>query len=405
MVAVAGFKHFVSEGLAEESGTGMGERAYLDHNATSPLRPAVADAMTRALALVGNPSSIHAEGRLARAAVENARRQVAAAVGAEPRNVVFTSGATEALNTLLRTSPSIETASARVARIVRGATEHDAVIGASGSEAEILDVDADGLVAIDGLSERLAPRGDGVAMLALQLANGETGVVQPIDRIAAVARSAEALMVGDAVAACGKMAIHIRDLGVDALVLSAHKFGGPKGAGAIVINGDRLRIAEPLLRGGGQEQRRRSGTENVAAIVGMGAAVEEATAGLSAEAERQRGLRDRLLDGLRAVRPDLVVFGENAPRLPNTLNVGVQGLRSETAVMAFDLAGVAISAGSACSSGKVKRSHVLGAMGVAPDLADGALRFSLGWTSTEADIGKAIEVFRAVASHEARRAA
>ncbi len=177
-------------------------------------------------------------------------------------------------------------------------------------------------------------------------------------------------------------------------MVSAHKIGGPKGVGAIVLNGERLAIAEPLIGGGGQEMRRRSGTENVAGIVGMGAAADEAVAAIESEANRLAALRDRLLDGLLAVRPDIVVFGSGAPRLPNTLNIGVPGLRSETAVIALDLAGVAVSSGSACSSGKVRRSHVLDAMGVAPALAEGALRFSLGWTTTEAEITKAVRPSR-----------
>jgi cysteine desulfurase len=212
-----------------------------------------------------------------------------------------------------------------------------------------------------------------------------------------------ALMVCDAVAAFGKIAIHLADLNADAIVISAHKFGGPKGAGAVILNGGTLQIQQPLLSGGGQEMRRRSGTENVAGIVGMGIAANEAISHLQGEADRMAALRGRLLQGLRDVRADLVVFGARAHRLANTLNIGVPGLTSETAVIAFDLAGVAVSSGSACSSGKVKRSHVLDAMGVSRGLAESALRFSLGWSTTDAEIDKAITAFATVAKAAAQR--
>ncbi len=380
----------------------MGERAYCDHNATTPLRPEAAEAMARAFSLVGNPSSIHAEGRAARAAIDRARHQVAAAVGGEAKNVVFTSGATEALNTLLRPSPAIVHGDGRsFEELICGATEHDAVLGAAGPSVGRLGVDGGGLIA----AEELARLGDvgAPALVALQLANSETGVIQPV--AATTAQLRDSAVVCDAVAAWGKIPVDIRTLGVAAIALSAHKIGGPKGVGAIVLNGDRLRIAEPLLKGGGHEMRRRSGTENVGGIVGMGAAAEVAVAAMPEESNRLAALRDGLLAGLRAARPDLVVFGENVPRLPNTLNIGVPGLKAETAVIAFDLAGVAISSGSACSSGKVRRSHVLDAMGVAPELAESALRFSLGWTTTEADVAKAIDAFTTIAGAKARRAA
>ncbi len=383
----------------------MGERAYLDHNATTPLRHAAAEAMTRALQIVGNPSSIHAEGRAARAAIDRARHQVAAAVGGRARDVTFTSGATEALATLLRLSPSIvgTAGGGSFVRFIRPDVEHGAVLAACGAAAERAPVDADGLVRLAEIDAMLAE--PGAAIVALQAANGETGVLQPVAAVAERARAQDAIVVCDAVAAFGKVPLDLATLGVDALVVSAHKIGGPKGVGAIILNGDRLAIAEPLIGGGGQEMRRRSGTENVAGIVGMGAAAETVVAEINAEAKRLAALRDQLMAGLRAVRPDLVVFGEGSPRLPNTLNVGVPGLRSETAVIAFDLAGVALSSGSACSSGKVKRSHVLDAMGVAPELAESALRFSLGWTTTEADVGKAIAAFETIAGGAAIRAA
>jgi cysteine desulfurase len=383
-----------------------GSRAYLDHNATTPLRSAAAEAMTRALSLVGNPSSIHAEGRAARAAMDKARMQIAAAVGGEAKNVIFTSGATEALNTLLRPSPAVTSASGakRTDRLLVLASEHSAALAGGGfapDAVETLHVDADGLVDLAYLEARLAELSDASGFapvtVAVQLANSETGVIQPMLDVSQLTDRFGALLVCDAVVGFGKIPVNMTDINVDAIVISAHKFGGPKGVGAIVLNGGTVQIDHPLLSGGGQEMRRRSGTENVAGIVGMGMAAQEVTVELASQARRIEHLRNTLLAGFRALRPDLVVFGENAPRLPNTLNISVPGMTSETAIIAFDLAGVAISSGSACSSGKVKRSHVLDAMGVSGDLAASALRFSLGWTTTQADIDMAISVFGKVA--------
>jgi cysteine desulfurase len=385
----------------------MGQRAYLDHNATTPLRPVAAEAMARAFALPGNPSSIHAEGRAARAVVEAARSQVARAFGAEAKHVVFTSGATEGLNTLLRPSPSVNWRSGakRSERLLVLASEHDAVMAGGGFAAEVIEripVDDNGIVDLAWLETRLAALAiDGFApvTVAIQLANGETGVIQPVAEASRIVRGHGAMLVCDAAQAAGKVAVDIAALGADALVVSAHKFGGPKGAGAIILAGERLSIGEPLLKGGGQEMRRRSGTENVAAIAGMGAAIAEATAGPGAEGRRLASLGERMIAGFRMARPDLTLFGEGAPRLPNTGCIGVPGLSSETAVIAFDLAGVAVSAGSACSSGKVKRSHVLEAMGVDALLAASALRFSLGWSTAEADIDLAVAAFAGVAGN------
>jgi cysteine desulfurase len=390
----------------------MGERAYLDHNATTPLRPAAAQAMTRALSLAGNPSSIHAEGRAARAAMDRSRAQIASAVGGEAKNVIFTSGATEALNTLLRPSPAVTSLSGAkdTKRLLVLATEHSAALAGGGfstDQIETLPVDPDGLIDLAHLEKRLMElsNADGFApvTVAVQLANSETGVIQPVRAVSQLADRFGALMVCDAVAAFGKIPVSLADLNADAIVISAHKFGGPKGVGAIILNGGTLQIQQPLLTGGGQEMRRRSGTENVAGIVAMGVAAQEAVAHVRGEADRITELRDLLLNGFHSIRPDLVVFGENAPRLPNTLNIGVPDQKSETAVIAFDLGGVAISSGSACSSGKVKRSHVLDAMGASRELAESALRFSLGWTTTQADIDKAIAVFAHVAETTAQR--
>jgi cysteine desulfurase len=390
----------------------MGERAYLDHNATTPLRPAAAEAMARALDLIGNPSSIHAEGRAARSAMDRARAQIASAVGGEAKNVIFTSCATEALNTLLRPSPAVTSHSGakQTNRLLVLATEHSAALAGGGfaaGDVETLPVDGNGLIDLSYLETRLMELADASGFasvtVAVQLANSETGVIQSVRAVSQLADRFGALMVCDAVAAFGKIPVNLADLNADAIVVSAHKFGGPKGVGAIILNGWTLQTQQPLLSGGGQEMRRRSGTENVAGIVAMGVAAEDAVAHIRGEADRITELRERLLAGFRIVRPDLAVFGENAPRLPNTLNIGVPDLKSETAVIAFDLGGVAVSSGSACSSGKVKRSHVLDAMGVDRELAESALRFSLGWTTTQADIDKAIAVFGKVAKAAQRQ--
>jgi cysteine desulfurase len=293
------------------------------------------------------------------------------------------------------------------------ATEHSAVLAGGGFAAgdiETIPVGADGLADLAWLERRLGELAEidgkfAPVTIALQLANSETGVIQPVREASMIADRYGACFICDAVAAVGKIPVSIADLNADAIVLSAHKFGGPKGVGTVVLNGEHLFLNEPLLKGGGQEMRRRSGTENVPGIVAMGVAIEEAVAGLAAEAGRLGALRDRLLAGFHVIRPDTVDFAGEAPRLPNTLSIGVPGLKAETALIAFDLAHVSISSGSACSSGKVKRSHVLDAMGVAPDLADSALRFSLGWTTSENDIAMAEAAFAKIAATGHRAAA
>jgi cysteine desulfurase len=382
-------------------------RAYLDHNATTPMRTAAVEAMSHALInLNGNPSSVHAEGRSARAAIDTARKAVALAVGGEAKNVIFTSGATEALNTLLRPSPFVTSYSGakHTQKLLVLATEHSAAFAGGGFTAEHIEtiaVDINGMIDLARFEEKLATlaNSDGFApvTVAVQFANSETGVIQPVPAVSQLTDRFGALLVCDAVAAFGKVPVNLAELNADAIVISAHKFGGPKGIGGIILNGATLQMQEPLLRGGGQEMRRRSGTENVPAIVGMGVAATECTHHMTAESERIAMLRDQLAREFRMIRSDLVIFGESAPRLPNTLNCAVPGLKAETALINFDLGGVAVSSGSACSSGKVKRSHVLDAMGVASDLAECALRFSLGWTTTEADIAKTISIFASLA--------
>ncbi|MCJ2079679.1 cysteine desulfurase family protein [Methylobacterium sp. J-090] len=357
-------------------------RAYLDHNATSPVRPEVAAAVARALALSGNPSSVHAEGRAARAALEHARAQVGRLVGAGRGRVVFTSGGTEAANAVL--SGALRRAGeAAPTRLIIGATEHPCVAAGHRFPAEgvdVIPVDASGVIDRVALAERLdRHRGEGV-LVSVHAANNETGVIQPLSDIVALARGhGRALVHSDAVQAVGKIPLDFAALGLDALTLSGHKFAAPRGVGAVVLAAG-VTLEPAFLRGGGQEGRLRAGTENLPGLVGMGVAAEMAGLGESREV-----LRDAMEAGLRALAPDLVVFGEGAPRLPNTLSFSIPGLDAPTAVMRLDLSGIAVSSGSACASGKVARSPVLAAMGVSPDLAAGALRVSLGWNSTESD--------------------
>jgi cysteine desulfurase len=372
-------------------------RSYLDHNATTPVRPEVVDVMLAALSMPGNPSSVHGEGRAARAVMETAREQVASLCGARAADVVFTSGGTEAAATVL--SPGLMECSGerdcvRVpgSLLLYGATEHACVRdGHRFSElAEAVPVDADGLADLAWLEARLerlsVERPGARALVSLHLANNETGVIQPIAEAAATARRHGALLHCDAVQAAGKIAIDIKALGADVLTLSAHKIGGPKGVGAIVFRSGAYELADKPIRGGGQERGWRAGTENVPGIAGFGLAAEIAGKVLDAEMARLTGLRDALEAGILALAPETTIFGGSAPRLPNTSAFATPGIKAETALIMLDLAGIALSSGSACSSGKVKRSHVLDAMGVDPAMSAGALRASLGWTTSGADI-------------------
>ncbi len=364
-----------------------GQRSYLDYNATAPIRPEAAEAMLRALELPGNASSVHAEGRAARAEIERAREKVARLVGTKAKNVVFTSGGTEASNFVL--SPSLRRlGQPGASRLLIGATEHPCGLGGHRfppESVETIPVDGQGVVDLAWLKDRLAA-GEGPILVSVQLANNETGVLQPVAELARLVREHGGLIHTDAVQAAGKVPLGMAELGVDALTLSAHKIGGPKGIGAVILASDQIEIAERLIRGGGQEKNYRAGTENVAAIAGFGAAAEIALAVLDDEAARLRELRDGAEAHLRRIAPEGVVFGGQAERLPNTLAFAIPGLKAETALIAFDLEGIALSSGSACSSGKVRRSHVLDAMGVEPALAEGAMRVSLGWKTTKEDV-------------------
>lgn len=343
------------------------------------MRPEVAAAITAAMAEVGNPSSVHAEGRRARALVERARAQVAELVGAEPGDVVFTSGGTEANNLAL--------SGERTVAVFASAVEHAAVLGASRNGLETFPVDRDGVADLERLDRLLAGR-TGSALVALQVANNETGVVQPVIEAGHVATRHGARLHADAVQAAGRIALDVASLEVDSLALSAHKLGGPMGVGALVLAPGRD-MPGHLVTGGGQENGRRGGTENVPAIVGFGLAAELAGRSVQGEAVRLRSLRDGFEARLRSLAPDAVIFGEGRPRLPNTSCFSIPGLKAETALIALDLDGVAVSSGAACSSGRVRRSHVLDAMAVEAGLADGAIRVSFGWTSTPDDVVRA----------------
>jgi cysteine desulfurase len=373
----------------------MTDRVYLDWNATTPLRPEARAAMVAAWDLSGNPSSVHAEGRRARRLVEDARAVIAGAVGALPRNVVFTSGGTEA-NTLALTPGLRSAAGQPVERLLLSAIEHVSVLAGGRFAAKAIGkirVSRSGVVDLEYLLGLLAAGPP--ALVSIMAANNETGAVQPLAEAAAMVHAAGGLLHVDAIQAFGKIALNLKDMAADLLSLSAHKLGGPKGAGALVL-ADGLAGLEPFLRGGGQELGRRAGTENVAGIVGFGAAVGAAMTAFDADAKRLENLRNRLESGLRET-PGMIVFSEDAPRLPNTTLFTVPGMRAETAVIGFDLAGVAVSSGSACSSGKVQPSHVLEAMGFSPKLAQGAVRLSLGWSTSQSEVDCCLEAWRKLA--------
>ena len=370
-------------------------RAYLDYNATAPVRPAVADAVARALLLPGNPSSIHAEGRAARAALEAARAAVAGLVNARPEQVIFTSGGTEAANAILSGALRRQGLPAPT-RLLHTTTEHPCVAAGhrfADTAVDLLPVNADGVIDLAALEARLAALAGETVLLSVHAANNETGAVQPLAEVVALARAhGRALVYSDAVQAAGKIRLDMTALGLDALTLSGHKFAAPKGVGALVL-AEGVTLENAFLRGGGQERRQRCGTEALPAIVGMGDAARIARDSLDREAARLSVLRDRIEAGVRAFAPDAVVFAAGAPRLPNTLAFAVPGLDAPSALIALDLAGVAVSSGSACSSGKVARSATLAAMGVDPALAGGALRVSLGWNSVDADAACFLDAF------------
>lgn len=352
---------------------------YLDHNATARVRPQAIAAMTRVLENVGNPSSIHAAGRTARAVMEQARADVGALIGAPESTAIFTSGGTEA------NAIAIESAVAAGARrLIVSAIEHDSIQETSrilGVAVEVLPVTSDGVADLARLRERLTRWNaqDGKPFVALMLANNETGVIQPVAEAAEIVHAADGWLHVDAIQAAGKIAVDSRALGADTLSISAHKLGGPQGIGALTF-GPRATLSR-RQHGGGQERGRRGGTENLPGIAGFGAAAVEALAALE-DYQARAVWRDAVAERLKAVGG--VVMGEAAPRLPNTLCIATPDYTSDLQVMGLDLAKVMISAGSACSSGKVKASPVLMAMGQG-DLAGCAIRVSGGWDTTQSD--------------------
>jgi cysteine desulfurase len=367
-------------------------RTYLDYNATAPLRPEAREAALAAMETTGNPSSVHAEGRGARRIVEEARSDVARLAGVSPRCISFVSGGTEAANSALNPYFGAGRGAAPLERLIVSAGEHVCVLsGHRFPAAEVAPLRPDGRLDLDWLEA--ACRRPGRALLALQGANNETGVIQPVAEAAALIHAAGGFAFCDAVQMAGRTDCNIAGLGADAMMFSAHKMGGPKGVGALATAHAGISLGEPLVRGGGQERGARAGTENVAAIAGFGAAARLCLTETAAEASRLLGLRERLAGVVQSVAPDAVVFCSSAPRLPNTLCFAVPGVEAATLMIALDLAGVAVSSGSACSSGKVAPSHVLAAMGVPRELARGAIRLSLGWASGERDVGRFAEAF------------
>jgi cysteine desulfurase len=375
-----------------------GARIYLDHNASSPMRPEARAAVVAALDIAGNPSSIHAEGRAARNLVETAREQVAALSGSAPRQVVFTSGGSEALNWVLRSGFDCIVASALEHDAVRAAIEH------SGARTiEIAATDA-GVIDLGSLARALdEAKGHDRAALALQIANNETGAIQPFAEAAALAKAAGVTVIADAVQAAGRIPLDFTSLGADYMALSAHKLGGPKGAGALLIAEGRY--ATPLVAGGGQEMGRRAGTENVPGIAGFGAAAEAARRDI----ERMTGLvrlRGRLERGVKAATPAVRFIADAVRRLPGTSSIALAGCSAETLVIQLDLAGLAVSAGSACTSGKVARSRVLTAMSLPEEIVRAAIRVSLGWSTRESDVEAFIAAWGVInARHGAKRVA
>jgi len=370
------------------------EPIYLDYNATAPIRAEVIALTMEIMATVGNASSVHQAGRKARARIDKARQQVADLVGAPAKNVIFTSGGTEADNLALRGfGPR---------HLIVSGIEHGAILAPAfllDRDAAIVDVDEQGRVDLDALEAALAAS-DGPALVSLMLANNETGVIQPVAEAAEIAHAHDALLHCDAIQGAGKITIDINELGADLLSLSAHKFGGPQGVGALVMREDRTVLAQMV--GGGQEMGRRSGTENVAGIAGFGEAARLAAEDL-AEFAKLAKLRDDLEDRLAEIAPARKIIGADADRVPNTSCVTMPGVRSDTQVMALDLAGIAVSAGSACSSGKVSASHVLDAMGMEMDEAMTAIRVSLERDTTQTEIERFLiawaEIYRRNSAH------
>ncbi|WAC26838.1 cysteine desulfurase family protein [Ancylobacter sp. SL191] len=387
----------------------MSERTYLDHNATSPVRPEARAALLDALDATGNGSSVHSEGRASRAALETARLRVAGLVGADPRGVVFTAGGTEA-DTLALT-PDFQRGEVPLTCdvLLTTAVEHAAVLRGhrfAPDNVEILPVDNRGRLRLETLEAALERhQAEGRRVLAsVMLANNETGVIQPVAEVARRVHAVGGLVHTDAVQAAGRIPVSLPALGADLISISAHKLGGAPGGGALIMADPDLRPA-PVFGGGGQERGRRAGSENIPAIAAFGAAAESAAAAVESEQRRIHALRERLEDALRSVFPELVLLVGDVDRLPNTSSLSLPGVPAETIVIALDLAGLSVSAGAACSSGKVATSHVLTAMGVPERIARSAFRLSFGWSSGDEDVDRALGVFRRVLPGLLRRRA
>jgi cysteine desulfurase len=374
-------------------------RIYLDYNATSPPAPEVVEAVARALREdFGNPSSVHAFGQRAKATLDEGRAAVASLIGADPGEVVFTSGGTEADNLAIRgAAEALEPAGRK--HLITSGLEHEAVLmtvkalARRGWRVTVLNTDASGILEPDALADALD---DETSLVSVMHANNEIGTIQPIAALATLAHARGAVFHTDAVQSVGKIPVSVRDLGVDLLSLSAHKFSGPKGAGALWIRrGVRLM---PYVTGGRQERNRRAGTENVPAIAGMGAAARLAQTTLDARAAAISALRDRLEAGILAAVPGTVVNGDRQRRVPNTTNIGFEGIEAESLLIALDLEGVAVSTGSACSSGSLEPSHVLRAMGLPHARARNSLRFSLGSSTAETDVDFVVSVLPRLAA-------
>ena len=372
-------------------------RIYFDHNATTPVHAAVADALSASIrAEFGNPSSVHHFGQQAKAAIDQARSAVAALIGSEPSEVVFTSGGTEGDNLAIRGAAE---ALARGGRrhLIASAIEHEAVLhtlkalARIGADTTLLPVDETGVASLDSLRAALR---DDTALVSIMHANNEIGTIQPVAELAQLAHERGALFHTDAVQSAGKIPVDVKALGVDLLSISAHKFHGPKGVGAIWIKRG-LRMA-PISTGGKQERNRRAGTENVAGIVGMGVAAEIARVKMAVEGARLQTLRDRLEDGILRAVPRTIVNGTKTPRLSNTTNISFERVEAESLLIALDLEGIAVSTGSACSSGTLEPSHVLKAMGLPTHRTQNSIRFSLGASNTEADVDRTVAVLPAL---------
>ena len=374
-------------------------RLYLDWNATAPLHPAAREAIMRAIDIFGNPNSVHGEGRAARAAIEGARRKVAALAGTDAGNVVFTSGATEAANLVLTPDFRMGRTPLRLGQLYFSAIEHPAVREGGRFARETMTeipVTEAGVVDLDALGTLLDAhdKAAGLPMVAIMLVNNETGIVQPVEAAAKIVHAHGGLLVVDAVQAAGRLALDINRIGADFMIVSSHKIGGPKGAGALIARGEAL-MPRPLIQGGGQERGHRSGTQNSLALIGFGAAAEAAAEELDGRNAAIGALRERLEAGMRRAAADVMIHGEGGERVANTIFFTLPGLKAETGQIAFDLEGVALSAGSACSSGRLGESHVLTAMG--RDAKLGALRISLGFSTTEDDVDRVIAAFAKIA--------